>query len=160
MTDDQAAGWRDIAPELTDKQIQYIDKLERRHGPREALLLAVAREYAQSNLAEKVFIGDVPEPAGATFVGGWEHAETGEWYREFDGAAWSAGPVRVAICGRQSSHGEVELRVSVCGTDDAGSELGAEELRRLIVVLREAENSIKTSSDRRPRQESNLRPRD
>ena len=157
---DQAVRWRDLSPELTDKQIVYLEKLERRHGHREALLISVAREYAQSNLAELVVIGDVPEPAGATFVGGWEQDSTGAWYRDFDGETWSVGSVRVDICGRQSADGETERRVSVYGADDATSELNAAELRQLIAVLTAAQNSLTTPSDQRPRQESNLRPRD
>ena len=157
---DQAVRWRDLGPELTDKQIVYLEKLERRHGHREALLISIAREYAQSNLAELVVIGDVSEPHGATFVGGWEQDSTGAWYRDFDGETWGVGSVRVDICGRQSADGRTERRVSVYGADDATSELNAAELRQLIAVLTAAQNSLTTPSDQRPRQESNLRPRD
>ncbi|MGV1006671.1 MAG: hypothetical protein ACOYEV_18315 [Candidatus Nanopelagicales bacterium] len=159
-THDQAARWRDVASELTDKQIQYLEKLERRHGRNEALLLPIAREYAQSNLAERVLIGDVAEPDGATFVGGWEQDGTGEWFRDFDGETWQVGSVRIAICGRQSSDGEIVRKVSVYGADDAASELNAVELRQLIVALAEAEKCLETPSELRYGQESNLRPRD
>ena len=157
---DQAARWRDLAPELTDKQIVYLEKLERRHGHRESLLISVAREYAQSNLAELVVIGHVPQPDGATFVSGWEQDSTGAWFREFDGETWSVGSVRVDICGRQAADGETVRRVSVYGADDATSELNAAELEQLIAVLTEARNLLTKPSDQRPRQESNLRPRD
>ena len=58
-SDDQACRWRDVAAELTGKQVQYLEKLERRHGRNEALLLPIAREYSQSNLAERLLIGHV-----------------------------------------------------------------------------------------------------
>ena len=144
---DHAARWRDLAAELTAKQIMYLEKLERRHGHREALLISVAREYAQSNLAELVLIGDVPEPDGATFVGGWEQDSAGAWFRDFDGETWAVGSVRVDICGRQSADGETVRRVSVYGADDATSELNAGELRQLIAVLTEAQNSLTRPPD-------------
>ncbi|WP_293310628.1 hypothetical protein, partial [Mycolicibacterium sp.] len=151
-SDDQACRWRDVAAELTGKQVQYLEKLERRHGRNEALLLPIAREYAQSNLAERVLIGHVVEPPGATFVGGWEQDGAGEWFRDFDGESWSVGSVQVIICGRQSSDGRIFRNVSVYGAEDGMSELNAAELRQLITVLKDAEKLLETPSDQRPRQ--------
>lgn len=136
---DQATRWRDVAAELTDKQAQYLEKLERRHGRNEGLLLPIAREFAQSNLAEQVLIGLVPEPGGATFVGGWEQDSAGAWFRDFDGESWTVGSARVAICGRQSADGEITRKVAVDGADDGMSELSAAELRNLIQVLQDAQ---------------------
>jgi len=146
-TPDDATTWRDLADQLTPRQIAALERLERStaaHPPHvdvRAELLEAARDEAAHNLVIARF-ADVPVPAGAETDGSWSRDESGEWsravvWREFP----SVGGVGLAVDGRQTSTGEVTPpQITVFA--DLGAQLTGAEARELAAQLLQAADKL------------------
>lgn len=150
---DNATSWRDLADQLTPRQIAALEHLERStaaHSPHvdvRAELLEAARDEAAHNLVIARF-ADVPVPAGAETDDSWSRDESGEWsravvWREFP----SVGGVGLAVDGRQTSTGEVTPpQITVFA--DLGAQLTGAEARELAAQLLEAADKLEAIQSR------------
>ncbi|MHC9294172.1 hypothetical protein ACRCUN_17045 [Mycobacterium sp. LTG2003] len=122
IPDDTAAGWRDLADQLTPEQIARLERVEHLElpasdGGRAWLLLDQAREHARGNLADAARFGHVARPIGAAYVWHWEQDERSQWFRQFDGTRRVAGGFSVSIDGRQYPDGSVFRTIAVQGDE-------------------------------------------
>lgn len=147
-----SATWRDLADQLTPRQIAALEHLERStaaHPPHvvRAELLEAARDEAAHNLVIAWF-ADVPVPAGAETDGSWSRDESGEWsravvWREFP----SVGGVGLAVDGRQTSTGKVTPpQITVFA--DLVAQLTGAEARELAAQLLEAADKLEAIQSR------------
>lgn len=155
--ENSARRWRDLSSELTPEQVEFLgerecdpDVLVRITGNPEYrvddnILLSSARRYAGDNLAAAM-IDDVPDPAGAVKVYGWEDPDTPDAFRLFSGTTrrvelGHGDGIEVTIRGAQSRDGSVEERGILV---NGGSEdpMTTDAARGLAAVLLEAVDEI------------------
>lgn len=152
-----ARRWRDLSNELTPEQVQFLEERESdpdvlvritgnpEYRVDDDILLFSARRYAGDNLAAAM-IDDVPDPAGAVKVSGWEDPDTPGAFRLFFGTTRTVelghgDGIDVTIRGAQSRDGSVEERGILVngGSDDP---MTTDAARGLAAVLLEAVDEI------------------
>jgi hypothetical protein len=150
-THDDNATWRDLAGELTPKQIASFERMERTftedgvddHPEAKAALLAYARDYVQHNLVDAAY-ADVPLPAGAsTDSEGWgKDLKYGGYRRSL---LWRSdgepGEVCVDIDGWQRHDGSFIRHISLWGIDEGGG-LSCAQARRIAAMLLDAADEV------------------
>lgn len=130
--------WRDIADQLTEFQISYLERLEQDPLPRGLLAgpeqhLMLARGWAGENLEQSLH-ADVPPPEGAVEFGPWRKSPLGVRRREYSGAAHVADPdITLEIRGLQNADGSLECRFGLTG--DGLGELDLDAVRQLAAAL-------------------------
>lgn len=147
--DNTDTTWRDLADQLTPKQVENLIEAEKRSPLPEAAktetLLEWARDTAQRNLTDHVMFGHLEPPAGATKVFPCGERTDGRWSREFTGTSRQVGGVCVYIDGTQFADGTIERELAVCVDDlpdGAGGVLDAAQARALAAALIEAADEL------------------
>lgn len=145
--DDNATTWRDLADQLTDKQIARLTSMESRApagwaaGEAADALLNGAREYAEQNLMGTVVFGHIATPAAAREVFPWEDDGHGEWSRFFYGTRYTTAGQRydVETTGVQRADGSVKRAVYI---NAPGDELTAKQAREAAALLIQAADEL------------------
>jgi hypothetical protein len=149
--------WRELASELTPEQVKFLeeresdpDSLVRITGNPEYrvdddILLFNARRYAGDNLAAAM-IDDVPDPAGAVKVSGWEDPDTPGAFRLFSGTTRTVelghgDGIDITIRGAQSTDGSVE-ECGILVYGDSDDPMTTQAARGLAAALLEAADEI------------------
>ena len=133
--DDNATDWRDLADQLTDEQVAYLERCERLQIPpgraNPQYRLTAARSMARSNIIQSLH-ADIELPADAV-------GEVNEWQRWHGTYSrlytiWShvENSLRVEVFGTQHADGQVERHI-VTEWPDAG--MSAAEARRGAAAL-------------------------
>lgn len=143
-------SWRDVADQLTPEQIEQLEERERDPGSTACLtgkpehrwdddnLLDCARHYSRNNLAAAM-IDDVPAPAGAVKVYGWEDPDSPDAFRPFEIACHKVGVgIEVELRGTQDLDGSVAHEIRV----QTPEVLTAESARELAATLVETADEI------------------
>lgn len=148
---ESAQCWRDLADQLTPKQIDGLEQTERRftdsgiaeHPEAQASLLGFAREYAQANLTDTAF-ADVPLPPGArTDEESWgTDLQNGGYRRSLEWATFGdRNEINVGIDGWQRTDGSFTRYISLWGIDEGGA-LTAAQARRIAALLTQAADAF------------------
>ena len=132
-TDNTATTWRDLADQLTAKQIAQLDN---GRGQQPGDLLDIARDMAAQNLLQ-LSLSDVPAPHGATDVGAWcqDDDKIGSSSRTVYGGRWTVGNATVVIAGEQHATGATSWQIEVQHAENTVGDLTAEQTRELSRVL-------------------------
>ncbi len=133
--DDTAAGWREVADQLTPEQSAQFELFERSglSGNDPATLLARARELVAANMTGvAVLSGKIAAPGDAARCYGWQ-TYGGRTWREFDGSTRRVGSAVIRVVGRQFSDGRCERWISLSATHD--EEFQAAQARELAAAL-------------------------
>jgi len=148
--DNTAQTWRDLADQLTPRQVERLTEFEQRwelpDDEKVEALLNGAREWAQNNLNDHLIFSHLDKPADATAVYPCTERHPGEgWVREFAGTERTVGGVTVCISGTQSSDDEIERQLTVSVDDlcdGPGGELTPIQTRQLSAALIEAADEL------------------
>ena len=146
-------NWRDLATELTAKQIASMEDAEAmmpagRPDTRQKLL-EFARDFAAGNLADAAY-AEIPAPPGAK-VGVWEQNTAGGYSRSLEWGDVTTGVagVDVGIDGRQEGNGDFTRSVTVYV--DGSVRLSAVEAREVArALLAAAEEFDRLNGDAPP----------
>jgi hypothetical protein len=147
--DDNATTWRDLVDQLTPKQVDGFESMERRFAAdgigdqpqAKAALLEYAREYVEGNLVDRLY-ADVPLPAGAsTDSEGWAKDLKRGGYRR--SLVWRSFGERanVEISGWQHTDGSFSRHICLWGVDEGGS-LTSAHARHIAALLVEAADEM------------------
>lgn len=137
--------WRDIADQLSPKEIELLEWLE--GDPLNGLLarpeqhLMFARGWAAENLEQSLH-ADVPPPADAVEVGPWRKSATGVRRRDFRSSITAVAGLDIAIeiYGHQYTDGRIEGRIALVG--DTLADISASSARELAAALVEVADEI------------------
>lgn len=127
-----ATSWRNLADQLTPKQIADLEHWEvtSRHPNRDEAILQAAQEYAQGNAWACQYAG-VPTPADATSVHEWT-ADFGIEvpFRHF----WGTDRDGVFICGYQKPDGSVRRYICLDFRVEDIDSAGARDLAARLIA--------------------------
>lgn len=129
MMNDNATTWRELTDQLTPEQVEAMNRAEGVEGMTAEMLLALAREYVESNVAQ-AFYGGLPEPA-AERVYEWQPDDGDGYLRHFTVTSRRVDSLSFDVGGIQYSDGRIEHHI----VTDSGEHLTAEQARALAAVL-------------------------
>jgi hypothetical protein len=149
--DDNATTWRDLADQLTPKQVAEFDSSERRFAESgvadtpeaKAALLEYARAAAARNLVDATY-AEVPLPPGATTDSeSWgQDLIHGGYRRALFWRAYSGGDgLIVDISGWQRTDGSFERHICLWGADEGRGLTGA-QARRVAALMTAAADDM------------------
>ena len=143
--DDNATTWRDLADQLTPKQIEHSEEFERQAlgDPDDvaALLLDEVREHARKNLRDQMVFGHLAAPIDATRIWHWGQDDNGDWSRDFAGTDRAFTGFDVTISGIQNADGSTNRSAEIYSNDGA-RRFSADELRAAAALLIEAADEL------------------
>lgn len=146
-TNADAKGWRDLADQLTHQQVASLEEWEANpipsHSPAEHhhFLLCAARGWATGNLIELRY-SDVPVPAGATLIDGWDTKDkTNTLTRPVEWAKFDTARVDISVDAWQETSGAYTPGISLYSISD-GDALTAAEARELAAALLQAADEL------------------
>lgn len=131
-----AQTWRDLADQLTPRQIRDLDHWERSTpGDCRDYLISEARDYIETNKRNAELSARIALPAGAT-ADDWDSAcLDGVPCRSLEWSRHDTAKVGVGVDGFQDANGEVSRRISIYLDNQ---DLDAGDARALAAKLVEA----------------------
>lgn len=140
--DNTAQTWRDLADQLTARQVAELKYCEAHRIPPGAAtpshLLTAARMMIRSNIAQAV-CADVPAPADVVGdLSDWEEFSDGQYYRCY--SAWNHPDASfgVHVAALQHQDGRIDRSIGC----DVGDELTASQARALAGQLLDAAHAL------------------